>query len=240
MEEIKKETQLKKGKKKNKVASLLLALALILTCGVAGTIAQYQKSLDGTSTAKVASFKVGATDSSGQSATFNIFDTAVIKDTDGTSTDTDVASGKIAPGTTGVYPITLTNDSDVTVNYALKVDLTSGGVYTDAGNATLNNRKIPLEFALSTASSITGVQANEWVKIDNLSGLKNTSSQIAIGSGTQQTAKVNLYWRWAFTDGTDADRNDLDTAIGEAIANSDAAKFTAPTAKVSVVFTQED
>ena len=231
--------EVKKSKKKNKVASLLLALALILTCGVAGTIAQYQKSVDGSSAAQVASFKVGAKDSSGNTATFNIFDTAVIKDTDG-STDNDVASGKIAPGTTGTYKVTLTNDSDVTVNYALKVELLSGGVYTDASNQTLNGKKIPLEFALSNASSIGNVQSSEWVSIDNLStGLQGTTGQLAIGSGTQQTATKNLYWRWAFEDTNDPDRTALDTAIGESIANNDG-KFTAPTAKISVVFTQED
>ena len=52
--------EVKKGKKKNKVASLLLALALILTCGVAGTIAQYQKSFNGNAKATVAKFNVSS------------------------------------------------------------------------------------------------------------------------------------------------------------------------------------
>ena len=232
--------EVKKGKKKNKVASLLLALALILTCGVAGTIAQYQKSVDGSSTANVASFKVGATDSNG-TATFNIFDT--VTDSDG-STENEVATGKIAPGTTGTYKVTLTNDSDVKVNYALKVELVNGtGVYTDAGNATLNGKKIPLEFALSSATSVSAVQSSEWVSIDNLSsssaGLQGTTGTLAIGSTTQTKEAKNLYWRWAFTDGQDPNRDALDTAIGESIAANDG-KFVSPQAKVSVVFTQVD
>ena len=235
--------EVKKGKKKNKVASLLLALALILTCGVAGTIAQYQKTIGGTSnTANVASFKVSATGDQGDT-TFNVFKT--IYDTDGKTTDGEVAPNKIAPGTSGVYPVTLTNDSEVTVSYSVKVERVSGGTigsYTKEsdGSTVAGGGTIPLMFALSNAADINSVQPSDWVSLDDI--ITNSKTVTKSGtldykgkvSGKSTESDYKIYWKWAYQGD-----NDLDTAIGDSIAKGDG-NFTNPVMKVGVTFTQED
>ena len=221
--------EVKKTKKKNKVASLLLALALILTCGVAGTIAQYQRSLGGTGTAEIAKFSVNATNlSDSQSSKISLFDH--VSDTASSQVDgqeKDVAQGtngklKIAPGTQGYFETALTNNSDVTVTYDLNVDLTSGtGVYSDTSNTDLNGKVIPLEFAYTDSeptqqSDFTGLS---WTKLT--AGSTSLISKKDTLKMNNQDGEKNIYicWRWAFgTDGADDATNKLDTAIGEIIS----------------------
>ena len=212
--------EVKKSKKKNKVASLLLALALILTCGVAGTIAQYQKSLGGTSEATVAKFKVSAGKLNGtQNANIQLFDT-VYEASDGTTTEDHVAKNRIAPGTCGKIDLTLNNESEVDVECLLTVALSGGEIknYYDSTTSGYKDGKIPLKFALSTDSDIKNVDKNnEWVDMDNLSSLKNASytsaDSNAIAKNTQKA--LYLYWKWDFGSASTTPQNDLDTAIGE-------------------------
>ena len=242
--------EVKKSKKKNKVASLLLALALILTCGVAGTIAQYQKSLGGNATATVAKFDVKA--GTLQSDIVDLFknrqDTNAANGADNASGSENVSAQLIAPGTGGSVPVTLTNNSEVTVDYSVTAKLLSGGVYNDVDSShpTVNGQTIPLEFALSDAQTIYAVQSNEWVKLKDLqtSGLgTKKSGTLKVNESTTTTSPgLKLYWRWAINDSGDATRNELDTAIGEAMADTanKSQKFTDPKVEISVQFTQKD
>ena len=271
MEEVKKEV--KKNKKKNKVASLLLALALILTCGVAGTIAQYQKSFTGNDTATVANFNVSATTDGTTKAKFNVFDT-VLDEKGGAETavaETTKGSGKlkIAPGTSGQYKVILKNDSDVSVDYALTVKLAKGGILNEYKSATygtdgstITNKKIPLQFALSTATDITTVPSGDWKDLDNLASLTNVSGSLTYQSGTTSPKTVYVYWRWAYDTSTVSTSDTrLDTAIGEIMQYVDGAgvatapssvktddnslltensTFTQPEMEVGVTFTQKN
>ena len=227
MEEIKKETQLKKGKKKNKVASLLLALALILTCGVAGTIAQYQKSFGGTSTATVAKFDVAAGDlNTAKTADLKLFDS--VKDTADDATngkEEDVAetapsSGKlkIAPGTIGCTKVTLTNNSDVTVTLGLSGSITGDSV--ESGGKTY---KLPLKFGISGDST---TKPTSWGTLDNALNLPSSDTTLAMNSG--DTDKY-LWWTWDYTGD-----NTVDTMLGEK------ADSLNPVVTLSVVFTQKN
>ena len=247
--------EVKKSKKKNKVASLLLALALILTCGVAGTIAQYQKSLGGTSTATVASFKVEADNlNATQDANLKLFDN--ILDTQDGQTETDT-SNKVAPGTRGYVSVQLRNYSEVPVSFKLTFDIKDGKAkadYTDPATGVVTQDKeqtIPLEFAL-TSTPNAPTSDSDWKSLADVQNDK-TKSEGSLTAPTStssptQSAKY-LHWRWAITTGdnstgaTDAqkreyaNRNALDTAIGEAVA---AGTFTAPTVTATVQFTQVD
>ena len=218
MEEVKKETQLKKSKKKNKVASLLLALALILTCGVAGTIAQYQKSLGGNATATVAKFDVSATNlGDPQKTTLDLFND--VKNIDGNAEahvnqDTDGKVKLIAPGTSGVLDVSFTNKSEVDVNCTMKIELTSNtgviSTYKKADGTTVAaGGTIPLKFALSTEANIADVVSGDWKDITDLGNLNNLSYTNVKPSPT--ATKLYLHWKWE----NDSGNNDLDTAIGE-------------------------
>ena len=257
--------EVKKSKKKNKVASLLLALALILTCGVAGTIAQYQKSFDGTATATVAKFDV-TDNNTVQTNVTNLFKTVV--DTkvgsDGTSyTEEDVATGTIAPGTAGFVKLEVQNDSEVSIDYTFTLDkvYASGKAAGEAGNgwevnytnkAGVKNTlgEIPLKFALykgteDLANVSTAKQGKEiagitdWKDLSALSAgdLKGSITVNDIKNGTK-SKNVYLVWQWAFgADGVDDDTNRLDTAIGEDMAG---AKTINPQLKVTLKATQAD
>ena len=267
--------EVKKSKKKNKVASLLLALALILTCGVAGTIAQYQKSLGGTSEATVAKFKVSATNlNSAQNADLDLFTN--IKDTDGGQED-EVASGKIAPGTRGYQDIVLTNSSDVKVKYVLSAELTTvkevgdndnvqtgqilsteDSIPFDSYKASVKGKFMPLQFAVKEITSneseaqFPSDSGSDWTAVSTDSNfsslleakvneLNTNNNTLGIGSTTEQTKTVRLYWKWAINNSEDL-ITDIDTCIGEAMADATNGKkvFRQPVIKVTAKFTQED
>ena len=256
--------EVKKSKKKNKVASLLLALALILTCGVAGTIAQYQKSFNGNATATVAKFNV-TDNNSVQTNVANLFQTVI--DTEaGVNSDyaeSDVASGTIAPGTAGFVKLEVQNDSEVSIDYTFTLDkvYASGKAAGEAGNgwevnytnkAGVKNTlgEIPLKFALykgteDLANVSTAKQGKEiagitdWKDLSALSAsdLKGSITVNDIKTGTK-SKNVYLVWQWAFgADGVDDDTNRLDTAIGEDMAGT---KTINPQLKVTLKATQAD
>ncbi len=168
--------------KKNKamrVASAMLVAALLTTCVISGTFAKYTSSASGTDTATVAkwSFKVNAEQiaKSGDEATvkFNLFDT--IKDEDGTK-ETDVIADKIAPGTSGSFAITLSNDSEVNAKYTIALNET-------------NDSNVPIQYSLDGATYGTLASL--------ATALTDQSIEMTSGSETK-----TIYWKWAY-DGED-------------------------------------
>ena len=203
-----------KDNKLTKVVLIALLIAMIGLIVIAGSYARYTTTISGTDTATVAKFKVG---SNTTSSTFDLFTTAV-KEADGSTADTDVAEGKIAPGTGGKFKVDLTNDSDVTVDYTLSLKETS------------NTSNIPVEYSLDGTTYVTAAKFAE---------LASSKGKLAIGSTKQTTVSVTVYWRWAIdgsasTNYTTAQTNTTDTALGQAT--------TAPTltVEVSSTFTQVD
>ena len=195
-----------KNNKAMKLAVLLLALVLITSSFVGGTLAKYTSESQGESTATVAkwSFKVGEGDNKvditgAETVTFNLFNT--VKDSNGTDNETDVSAGKIAPGTSGSFELKVENASEVSADY--KVDFT-----------VTNTNSVPLEFSTdginwsTTLASITG-------------------QKLTAGTGT---ATETVYWRWVFERGSDdtqkVTNNEADTALGTA-ANAPTVKITA-------------
>lgn len=199
--------------KDNKLVKIFLISLLIVMVGlilVSGTYAKYTTTFTGSDEATVAKFKVSSNTTTG---TFDLFKTA--KEVDGTTVDTDVVNGKVAPGTGGKFDIQLTNDSDVKVNYALALKET-------------NTSNIPIEYSLDGATYVTA---------ENFKSVAN--GDLDIGSTNQTTKTVSVYWRWAFegkdsTNYTTTQTDTTDYTLGTA--------STAPTVKVEVstVFTQVD
>ena len=113
--------------KKNKMmrlASGLLVAVLLTTCAIAGTFAKYTTEFEGTDSARVAKFTVNS-----NAASFDIFDVSKIYDTkddasfsvksDDADVDNGATDGLIAPGTWGEFTFTVSDASEVTVNYAI-------------------------------------------------------------------------------------------------------------------------
>ena len=163
--------------KDNKLVKIFLISLLIVMVGlilVSGTYAKYTTKFTGSDTATVAKFKVS---SNTTAETFDLFKTA--KEVDGTTADAEVVNGKVAPGTGGKFDIQLTNDSEVKVHYAISLKET-------------NESNIPIEYSLDGTTYVTAA---------NFASV--SADDLAIGSTTQQTKTVSVYWRWAFVRGTE-------------------------------------
>lgn len=125
------------SKKLIKFTSFVSLLTLVAAALVADTYAKYTTTVSGSDTAIVAKWDVSDGDAL---ANFDIFDVSKIYDTNGVTdytaagtSDTDVKTGTtngiIAPGTWGKFSYTLSNDSEVTVAYAVDYTVDEKGVY---------------------------------------------------------------------------------------------------------------
>ena len=185
------------GNKMLKLTSFVLLVTMVALTLVSGTYAKYTSTASGTDSAVVAKWDIKAgvsgseTSITGSNATvaFNLFDT--INDTGNTAAETDVAAGKIAPGTAGSFEMSIKNDSEVTARYGIN--------YTVTGN------NVPIEFSTDGSNWVTS--------LSNVAPSNDT--QIAMNS----SANVTVMWRWAFTGDTSANftstqTDATDTALG--------------------------
>ncbi len=196
---------------KNKMmrtASVLLVAVLLSTCAISGTFAKYTTTQTVTDSARVAKWDIDfdADNNASKTFAFDLFNT--VYEADGTSVETDVANnttdGKtvIAPGTGGSFTISLKNLSEVSAKYSITYSVTANNV--------------PLEF--------TTVKSGQWKStIDSV-----TDQDLAMNAS--QSTDTTIYWRWAFTDGQDNNRDSEDTKLG---ANANLPEVTV-TATVTV------
>lgn len=181
---------------------------------VASTYAKYTTDVAGSSAGTVAKWKwvinnstIDSTSAATNVYTFNLFDT--VKDSDLTSNETDVDTGKIAPGTGGSVDISIENQSEVNATYAIAF-------------AETNANNIPIEYS---------VNGTNWVS--SVSSLNVAATNIAMKNGN---ATLKVYWRWAFTGDastnyTSSQTDATDTSLGFA------ANTTAPTVQLTATVT---
>jgi len=196
-------------------AVILLVIAMATGALFAGntTLAKYTATASGTGTAEVAKWdvKLGSTYIGDITVSpMVIWDTA-----DPGKTDTDVASGKIAPGTYGtIAGGTITNDSDVRAKVTVTATLTgtnwpTGTDQTFPDVIILTKGSTPTTFTSGTAVTLI-----DGVEMD-------ISDTLALDSMT---------WTWEFGS---TGKDGRDTAIGRA------AVTTAPTLKVEYTITAD-
>ena len=180
-----------------KAAGIMLAVMMLATCVIAGTLAKYtSKSGDLKATADVAKWEIKAgEDTLADLSTlkFNIYDT---NGTGGKVADDEVLEGKVAPGTWGYANVNITNAGDVDA----KISATF-----DKGSAKLPNGMTiaVLETEPENAAAVTG---------DGTSVTKTLEA----ASSESDSANVVIAFKWDFGDPV----NDLDdTPIGEADAD---------------------
>ena len=154
------------SKKKTALVAALVIVGITALGLGAAVYAKYIASLQKTGTATVAKWDF-EDENENSTLTCNITSTVV----SGT-----VASGKIAPGTSGTCTFTLSNkDSEVAVDYTLK-------------NNTNLNANIPTNLQLSSDGTTWGA-LGDFTK----------SGTLAIGdTGTT----VTVYWQWPYETGT--------------------------------------
>lgn len=203
---------MKKDNKLIKFTLFVLLITIVAIILVSGTFAKYTSEVSGTDTATVAKWqiKVNGTDITVEnpSVTFNLFDT--INDTGNTAAETDVVTGKIAPGTAGKFDLKIDNLSEVTAKYSIAFELTNTG-------------SIPVEFSTDGTTWKTALDPIESTEAEYLTAESGTKT-------------ITVQWRWAYegatsTNYTTTQTDVTDTALGTA------AKTTPAEVKVKTTLT---
>ena len=205
--------------KTKRIVVLMLALTLLTCCFVGSTFAKYTSTATGSDSVTVAKWdiKAGVTGSElsiqGGTVAFNLFET--IKDTDPAQTETDVVAGKIAPGTSGSFTLSIKNDSEVNAKYTIALD-------------EENNDNVPLQYS---------VDGTTWY--DSIAEVVMTElTDVAINMNNSDNKTV--HWRWMFND-TDTAVADGTTSTDDAHAGqtnaTDTALGWAGTATVTITAT---
>lgn len=159
-----------------RLSALALALTLITSCLMGGTLAKYTSKAEGTGKATVAKWKVAfkANDTNqSETFTFNLEDTGSNKD--------NVKDGVIAPESTGSIPIEIdASGSEVAAKLTYTIDKSSIG-------------NVPIKF-YSDASCTTEIS---WTDDNKFTNSKDISASV---SGADAKLATTLYWKWASTD----------------------------------------
>lgn len=183
---ILKEEPLMKKKAIGRLGVLALALTLISTCLMGGTLAKYTADVTGSGSATVAKWSFKANEQTTSFTDINLANTAY----------TNVAKEKIAPGTQGSFDIKIdASGSEVAVDYTIKL-------------SEFKNRPTNLKFYSDEACT----EANEIKDFANYKGLDGT---IAFNAADKAVTKT-VYWKWDYetnsgdtsdtTDGTKAEK----------------------------------
>lgn len=214
--------------KKTRLLAFLLTACLATTCFLSGTVAKYSSTASETAQPTVAkwSFNVeNANIATANTFTFTPFAANAIKDSNGTSEETDVKSGSIAPGTSGSFEINLENTSEVTARYAV--------AFAVEGPENYN----PLKFALSNDAN------TQWVNADQISTLNIAASdetKLGFGEANNKTASVTIYWKWDFEQDANADASTKAANDAKDVAFIDAVNTTPVKVTATVTAEQVD
>lgn len=182
--------------KKNRLFMLGIVtvfVAILSLTLVSSTFAKYTSTVTGGDSARVAKWAFTYTNdlksevtSVSEKIEFDLFN--VLKDSDGTSDETDIDNDDgslIAPGTSGSYTLDFTNASEVNATY--KVDFTS--------EETVEQIKYSKD-------------GTNWV--ETIAQLNIGTTDIEMGD----TASITIYWKWDFN--ADPSNDASDTADGVA------------------------
>ena len=194
-----------------KLASILLMLCLITTCGVSGTFAKYTTGGTATDSARVAKWGVNVT-VTGEDAFKTIY---------GTTVKSSGTHKVVAPGTNGsLGTVTITGTPEVAVNVTYDVSLTLTG-WTDGANDYC-----PLVFTIGGETyGLTGIKTSSKATPTHTYGtiaelisavegaIEGINNSYAAGTNLSGKGNISASWEWAFSGNDDA----KDTALGTAL-----------------------
>lgn len=211
---------MKKENKALRISAIVLALVLITTCLVSGTLAKYVTSADNSASARVAVFGVTITPSS--TATFGDKYLAVaggnIVSADGAATVTTVVASDgdnvVAPGTKGTaagFTVAGTPEVDVALAYDCTVTYSDG--WSDG-----TNPYYPIKYTLyKNGTAVSGATAVDAATIHTKVAALSTT--VDAGTDLSTVDAYTIGWEWAFS--PDAATDVKDTALGNAAAAGD-------------------
>lgn len=205
--------------KKNKMLFLGLITVFVAVLSlslVSGTYAKYTSEATGSDTATVAkwAWQVNSTNVT-EEVTFNLFDS--ILDTKDSLTDADVKAGLIAPGTKGSFALAITNNSEVSGEVTIAIEISHNG----------STEYMPL--TLSVADTDAPVEPTVSHNLKKVTAEGKVKFALASSSDPKT---VTVSWEWPFS--TDVANDAKDTAL--------ATEGTLPTftANVKLTFVQVD
>ena len=194
-----------------KLASILLMLCLITTCGVCGTFAKYTTGGTATDSARVAKWGVNVT-VDGDNA-FKAAYNSTVASVDGTTK-------VVAPGTgNDLVNVTITGTPEVAVAITYEPSLTLTG-WTDGAN-----EYCPIIFTVGDDTyGMTGMRDSngdladyQYSSVDNLidgviNAIEAKNGEYAPGTSLDGKANISTSWDWAFTGNSDINDTILGTA----------------------------
>lgn len=184
----------------SRLGVLAVALTLVTTCLVGGTMAKYTTTAAGTGTGTVAKFKVDIT-AAGKAVDGtidNLF--TVVGNTD------NVKDNKLAPGTNGHFDLVVTNDSEVKVEVSA-VTITK----------TDNSAAVPMKFVV-TDTDVNTLPSKDFVDIADIGDQVKAKFGNNIDWKTDANANTKtarIWWQW---DPTSKDEDD--TNLGKDAADT--------------------
>lgn len=182
----------------SRLGVLAVALTLVTTCLVGGTMAKYTTTAAGTGSGTVAKFKVDIT--AAGDPVGSAIDLFTVLGNQG-----NVNGNKLAPGTNGYFDLAVTNNSEVKVEVSeVKIDEVDG------------NAKVPMQFAVTASTVTSKPDDNAFQALTGFSTAveKQFGSDAidwAVGSNTKE---VRIWWQWdpASSDTADTDLGTAKTA----------------------------
>jgi hypothetical protein len=194
-----------------KLASVMVILCLITTCGVSSTFAKYTTGGTATDSARVAKWGVNVT-VTGENA---------FKTTYGTTVQSSGTHKVVAPGTNGdLGAVTITGTPEVAVNVTYDVSLTLTG-WTDGAN-----EYCPLVFTIGGETyGLTGIKTSSGATPTHAYGtiaqlisavegaIEGINNSYVAGTNLSGKGNISASWEWAFSGNDDA----KDTALGTAL-----------------------
>lgn len=166
---------------------LVLIIFIIISCVITQkTYSRYAYNKNGNNNVDIAKWNISINDNlnvNNDVIEFNLFDTV----------NTNLKSDEklIAPGSNGKFTLEIKNNSEVIVEYILKLTET-------------NNHDIPIEY------SLTGLD-DSWVEDIKEININNEAIEI------NKIKLIDIYWRWAYY--KDKSQNDKDNDLKNKNAN---------------------
>ena len=188
---------MKYGKMMKGIGVAALALTVVSSCIVGGTLAKYTTSVAGTGAAIVARWAPKFGDGT------NVFTdnfTVDLSDT-GAVTANKVAADRIAPGTTGGFSVEVSNGAATEVPFKYSVIISNLSSNWPANLKFYSDQ--------SCTQEITAESDGSYIVLNGNMALSSTESK----------ENKTMYWKWPFTDAANEetqDKNDSDLAKKEA------------------------
>lgn len=169
----------------SRLGVLAVALTLVTTCLVGGTMAKYTTTAAGTGSGTVAKFDVGIKVNNAGLGKDAVAITDLFTTGREAGNGTNVVENKLAPGTSGYFDLSVTNNSEVKINVSdVKVDVIAGSA------------DIPMQFGV-TGTDVISLPEKGFVKQDAIAA----KIKAEFNNSIDWTAKANsktarIWWQW--------------------------------------------